>query len=351
MPISPRTAALAATAVLLAGVAASCGSDDPSSSGEKVSSGPPEKPVTIRMGWGIPAEEIKYVMMKYPRVAPNLGTWYDVEWHQFAGTPPGVQGLAAGTLDCATVGGLSVANGLDRGADIVVLGEMIEERPPNASTAWMVRKDSGIGSLRDLRGKTVATVAAGASTDYLQDYYIEQQAGLKPDKDYKKVEVPFAQMQEALLSGRIDVGLFPQPFYGAVNATGKVKSIFRLTDQIQPFVQLLNGCRRDFVDDHRAEMQKFQEDWARVARWVADPANRAKVIAASAAATKIPATVLDRYLLTKRDYYRPPSGAVSIGPLQREWNFFHDRGGIKQDLKVPDHVINGLLPRGRSAAG
>jgi ABC-type nitrate/sulfonate/bicarbonate transport system substrate-binding protein len=277
-------------------------------------------------------------------VAPNLGKAYRVQWHQFSGTALGVQGLAAGTLDCASVGGLSVANGIDRGADIVILGEFIEERRPFHTTAWMVRKDSGIDSLSDLRGKTVATNAVGGSTDYLQDFYIAQRAGLKPERDYKKVEVPFGQMQEALLSGRIDVGLFPQPFFGAVNATGKVRPLFHVTDEIEPFVQIMNACRRDFVEDHRDAMRAFQDDWTRIARWMKEPGNRDEVIAASAAATKIPAKVLDRFLLTRQDYFRPSSGGVSLGALQKEWDFFRERGGIKQDLKVSDHVIDGLLP-------
>jgi ABC-type nitrate/sulfonate/bicarbonate transport system substrate-binding protein len=326
---------LAAAVAILAAAAIGCGDDD---SGSAASG-----PVKIRMGWGIPAEEIKYVMMHHPQVAENLGKAYEVEWHQFAGTALGVQGLAAGTLDCATVGGLSVANGIDRGADIVILGEFIEERSPYASTAWMVRKDSGIDSAADVKGKTVAAIGGG-STDYLQDFYLEQKGGLEPGRDYKTVDVPFAQMQESLLSGRIDVGQFPQPFFSAVSATGKVKPLFHVTDQLDPFVQLMNGCRRDFVEDHRAAIEKFQQDWTRIARWIADPANRDEVIAASAAATKIPAKVLDGFLLTKRDYYRPPSGGVTLDALQREWDFFRSRGGIKKDLKVSDHVIDGLLP-------
>jgi ABC-type nitrate/sulfonate/bicarbonate transport system substrate-binding protein len=328
---------MAAVLALLAAVAVGCGDDAGGGDG---------KPVTIRMGWGIPVEEIKYVMMQHPEVAPNLGKAYDVEWHQFSGTALGVQGVAAGTLDCATVGGLSVANGIDKGADIVILGEFLEERKPYFSTAWAVRKDSGIDSLEDLRGKTVATNAVGGSTDYLQDFNIEQQAGLTAGRDYRKVEVPFGQMQETLLAGRIDMGLFPQPFYGAVNATGDVKTMFRLTDEIEPFVQILNGCSRGFVDDHRDAIGKFQEDWQRVARWVADPANRDEVIAASAATTKIPADVLDHFLLTRQDYYRPAAGAVSVDALQRESDFFRERGGIDSELDVSDHVIEDLLPDG-----
>jgi ABC-type nitrate/sulfonate/bicarbonate transport system substrate-binding protein len=330
-----RIAGLAAA--LLAAVAVGCGSDDETSAGG---------PVKIRMGWGIPGEEIKYLMMRKPEVAEHLGSAYEIEWHQFSGTALGVQGLAAGTLDCATVGGLSVANGIDKGADIVILGEFLEERAPNFTTAWMVRKDSGIDSLDDLKGKTVATNAVGGSTDYLQDFYIEQQAGLKPGRDYKKVEVPFGQMQETLLAGRIDMGLFPQPFFGAVSATGDVKPMFRLNDQIEPFVQILNGCRRDFVEEHRDAIARFQQDWASVARWMMDPANRDEVIAASAGATKIPAEVLDKFLLTKQDYFRPENGALSAGPLQDEWDFFRERGGIEDDLQVSDHVIDDLMPPG-----
>src|SRR5918999_4635747 len=148
-------------AALLTAVAIGWGDDDEGGGGAPSASGPPDQPVKIRMGWGVPAEEIKYVMMKYPHVAEHLGTWYEIDWQQFSGTALGVQGLAAGTLDCATVGGLSVANGIDRGAEIVLLGEFIEERQPNFSTAWMVRKDSGIQSLDDLAGKTVATSAVG----------------------------------------------------------------------------------------------------------------------------------------------------------------------------------------------
>ena len=322
-------------AVLLASVAAGCGTQEAADDGG---------PVNIRMGWGIPAEEIKYVMMHRPEVARHLGTAYEIDWQEFSGTALGVQGLAAGTLDCATVGGLSVANGIDRGADIVILGEFIEERKPYFSTAWMVRKDSAITSLDDLRRKTVATNAVGGSTDYLQDFHIAEKAGLEPDRDYQKVEVPFGQMQETLLSGRVDMGLFPQPFYGAIDATGDVKPLFRLTDEINPFVQLLNGCRREFVSEHEDAIAKFQEDWTRIAQWIAEPANRDHVVAASAAATKIPADVLDRFLLTRSDYYRPERGAVNVDALQREWDFFHERGGIGKELKVTDHVVTQLLP-------
>ena len=41
---------------------------------------------TIRVGWTIPAEELKYWMMRRPAEFPDLGKTYNVEWTQFQGT-------------------------------------------------------------------------------------------------------------------------------------------------------------------------------------------------------------------------------------------------------------------------
>lgn len=295
--------------------------------------------VTMQMGWGIPAEEIHYVMIEMPEVVPNLGECYDVEWQQFAGTALGVQGIAAGTLDGATVGGLSSANGIEQGADMVLTGEFIEERTPNFSTAWMVKADSGIETLDDLEGRTVATSALGGSTDYIQDFYIEEQTGLVAGEDYEKVEVPFGQMVESIEADQFDMGLFPQPFFNAVQAAGDYEVMFRLTDQIDPFVQLLQGFRRDFVEQNPEAVQCYMDDFRTVADFVADPENRDAVLEASSAATGIPVEVLDPFLITEDDFFRPEGGAISVEALQAEWDFFRERGGISEDLNVEDYLI------------
>ena len=66
---------------------------------------------TIKVGWTIPAEEAKYWMMRRPGEFPEIGKSYKIEWVQFQGTAPMTQALAAGALDCATQGVLSLAQG------------------------------------------------------------------------------------------------------------------------------------------------------------------------------------------------------------------------------------------------
>src|ERR1700738_1423130 len=70
---------------------------------------------TIRVGWTIPAEESKYWMMRRPAEFPELGKTYNIEWTQFQGTAPMTQALAAGALDCATQGALSLPHGVGGG--------------------------------------------------------------------------------------------------------------------------------------------------------------------------------------------------------------------------------------------
>jgi ABC-type nitrate/sulfonate/bicarbonate transport system substrate-binding protein len=327
-----RGAAIAGAALLVA----ACGGNGGAEGGTP----------TIRMGWGVPAEEIKYVMMANPQVAPNLGKCYKVQWQQFAGTAPGVQGLAAGTLDGATVGGLSVANGLDKGADIVITGEFIEERRSHFSTAFMVPKS--IGAPGDLRGKTLSTVAVSASTDYIQDYYLKAKAGLEPDKDYKKVEVPFGQMVEGIESGRFVFGTAPQPFYSQLAATGRYRPLFRVVDVVEPFVQLLQGFRREYVKENPEAVKCFMQDFATVAKYVNDPANRETVIAASSKATKMPPDLLRKFLLTKDDFYRPANAAISVAAVQKQWDFFHEQGAFGKNLKVKDHLMDVSITDGSS---
>ncbi|WP_165491968.1 ABC transporter substrate-binding protein [Egibacter rhizosphaerae] len=292
--------------------------------------------VTIRMGWGVPVEEHKYVMMAFPEVAPNLGEEYEVEWLQFAGTALGVQGLAAGTLDGATVGGLSSANGLAEGADIVLTGAMIEEREI-CTTPYVVRADDDIEEPADLEGRVRGTSAIGGSTHYIGRAEFEE-AGLTEDEDYEVVEVPFAQGEEALREGEIDVMELASFFGIQALDSGDFETLFCVTDVVDPFVQLLQGFRGEFIEEHPEVVEAFQEDWQTVTEWVLDPDNRDDVITATHEATEMPEDLLEGFLLIDDlDYNRPPQGGLDVEALQDNWDFFHEVGELPE-LDVREHV-------------
>src|SRR5216683_6187755 len=70
---------------------------------------------TIRIGWTVPAEEAKWLIMKRPDLFPGIGKTYNAEWFQFQGTPPIAQALVANAIDCGTQSPISFAQAVGEG--------------------------------------------------------------------------------------------------------------------------------------------------------------------------------------------------------------------------------------------
>jgi len=332
--------ALALGATACGGGGGGGGGDDAAGAGADEGGAPP----VLQVGWGIPGDEVKYVMIADPERAPNLGTCYDLEWTQLTSTALAVQGLSAGTLDGGTVGSLPAARAIEQGADIVITGQYLTEREGSFSTTWMVRDDGEITGAEDLRGRIVGTSGIGNPTNLAQEYWLEDEAGLVAGEDYEVVEVPYPQMQEALASGRIDMGVFAQPFYGQAAAGGEFRDVFSVTDVVDPLVQLVDAFRREVIEAEPEAVRCYLEDLATIRGLLDDEGNRDAVIDAAAEVTEIPREALASFLLTEDDYFRPEGNELDVEGLQATWDFLAERGGIAEPLQVSDHIEEGFLP-------
>ena len=157
-------------------------------------------PVKIRMGWGIPAEEIKYVMMHHPQVAAEPGQ--------------GVRDRVAGVLrHRARRAGARRRDARLRDGRRPVGGQRDRPRrrhrdprrvhrgaPGRTSRppGWCARTPGSTRSTTSGARRSRPTPSAARPTT-CRTSTSRSKAGLKPDRDYKKVEVPFGQMQETLL--------------------------------------------------------------------------------------------------------------------------------------------------------
>jgi len=301
------------------------------------------EPVKIRMGWGIPAEEVKYVMMKRPQVLKNYGKTYTLEWFQFAGTAPQATALAAGGLDAATLASLSLAESIDKiGLDVKVTGGIIMEVSPNFTSTWLVLENSGINAVKDLKGKTVGVNVYGASLDHIQRAILRK-AGLDPEKDVKILEISFGLMEATLRKGDIQCGAFPQPFLFRAMDKGGVRPLFRLGD-IQPkFVQLINVFQTKFIEKNPEVVRAFLEDWKMASQYIQK--NPAEVRQVTSEVTKLPVDLLNKFLLTKDDFYRDPIGEPDFETMQKNFDFFYESAkAISKKLDVKNYYVPKLLP-------
>jgi ABC-type nitrate/sulfonate/bicarbonate transport system substrate-binding protein len=287
---------------------------------------------TIRVGWTIPAEEAKYMLMRRPQEFPSLGKIYRIEWVQFQGTAPMVQAMLAGALDCATMAPLSLAQGhIENGLNAYIVAQHVGERPGSFSVYWAVKADSPIKSAQDLKGKTLGTNAYGTGVYYHMLLWLKRH-GLDPEKDVKIVETGFPPSEDAIRSGRVDAGPLVQPFAMRAEDKGGLRKLFALSEVQSPMVQIFEGCKKEFVDANVQLARQYVKDLtAAMKRVIANPAEARKVVSE---VTKAPEAVLEKYLLTDKDFYRDAGAKPDLASIQETFNLYYSAGFLKRPLDV-----------------
>lgn len=313
--------------------------------GSLAAAAPAAEPVKMKIGWGIPVENVKYIMMKRPDILKHQGREYTVEWINFPTTPPQAQALAAGQIDGGTLASVSLAKLTDSGAaDVRVVTGIIEERPGYFATTWLVAADSGIRAVPDLKGKTIGTSVYGGYTNIVGRGVLRKH-GLDPDKDVKIVEVPFRVMEEKIRKGEIATGEQPQHFYTAAHKRGGLRDLFTSLDLFEAAPILVHVFRTDFIAKHPQAVRAFLEDWVTAAEWM--DKNRAEAMEVYAGVTRIPKELLAEFFLTKKDYYYPPDGLPNLTALQRVFDYLYETKEIGQRLDAKALTDLRYHPRAR----
>ena len=287
---------------------------------------------TIRIGWTIPAEEAKYWIMRRPDQFPNLGKTYKIEFTQFQGTAPMVQAMVAGALDCSTQAPLSLANGALQGnLQAYIIAQHVGERPGSFSVYWAVKDDSPIKSVADMKGKSVGTNVFGSGI-LGPMFLLLKKNSLDPQTDIKLVETGFPGSEDAIRTGRVDVGVLNQPFAARAEAKGGLRKLFSLADQQPNIVHILEVCRKEFVDKNPELVKSYVRDLTLgMKKALADRAETLKVVNE---VIKAPVEVLDTYLLKPNDFAREPGAAPNFAGIQTMFDIYAETGMIKQKLDV-----------------
>lgn len=110
----------------------------------------------------------------------------------------------------------SSASGLDV---VTICGETVETAA-NHIVELIVRKDSGITNIKDLKGKVIGTPTIGAGIHTATLHWLHK-SGIDVNS-IRAVEVPFPNMEDQLKSKRVDAVEAVQPFAGKILAAGGV---------------------------------------------------------------------------------------------------------------------------------
>jgi NitT/TauT family transport system substrate-binding protein len=205
----------------------------------------------------------------------------------------------------------------------------------------MVLADGPIKKIEDLKGKVVATVAAGAAVDVAMRTMLRRH-GLEDKRDYAMVEAPLPTMRAMLADRKADLVPVVLPFALDPELRRIARPLFLNRDVVGVTQLLVWAARGSFIDKNRAAMIDFMEDTLRITRWFLDPANRTEVMAISGRVTKQPPERFD-WAFTKRDYYHAPGMRPDLDALQKNVAMMKDLGFVKLDIDVKKHADLSLI--------
>lgn len=295
---------------------------------------------TIKVAFNAPGDEAKLLMRAHPEAFPAIGRDYRIEWVQLQGTATVSQALLAGTVDCGISAPLTLAQAIvGAGMQPILVGATNGESPQSFTSYWVVKAESAIKTPKDLKDKTVAVNTIGSQMDAFTRIWLKNN-GLDPERDVKIAEVPYPLGEAALRQGRVDAAVLVQPFASKAEQTGGLRRLGALRDVQPQLLNLIEVCRKAFVDQHPKVAVQYARDFAAAsARFSAD---HAASIALIAETLKVPVPVLKGFMFTANDFQRYPDGAIDLSVVQRSFDLFHENGMLPRKLDVHDYVRAGV---------
>jgi len=294
------------------------------------------EPVKIRIAWTVPIANWASIMLEKKDLARHLGQSYTLEPVHFAGTPPMITALAAGDVEVADLAysslGFAIENaGMD---DLRIISDELQDGVPGYySQQFMVLKDSPIEKVEDLKGRVVATNAAGSAVDIALRAMLRKH-GLDDRRDVTIVEAGFPNMKAMLLEKKADLIPAVLPFAADPALKDKGRDLFLQKEAIGRAQMIVWVARGGFLQKNRAAMVDLMEDTLRIVHFFIDPANHAEAVRIAAAVTKQPPERFDAWLFTKQDYYRDPNLIPDLDALQANIDVQQALGLLKARIDI-----------------
>ena len=309
-------------------------------------------PVKIRLAYIVPVSNWATMLFQKDGIAKHLGKSYTYEAVHFQGTPQLVQAHAVNELEIGDHGYSSLVFGIvNAKLDLRVIADELQDGVPGYySNQYIVRKDSPIKTVDDLKGHILAINIKGSGTD------IPMRAMLRKhhiaDSDVTIVEAPIPAMPAMLVEKKIDMAALPLPFTGSPVVKENARILFQQRDAAGVSPLAFWAARADWIAKNRAALVDFLEDVLRNERWYLDPANHKEATEIASKVGKQPPAFYDSWIYQKKgedgDYYRDPNGVPNIDAIQKNVVLQKDLGFAQQTIDVAKYTDLSLI---REAAG
>src|SRR5215813_5236087 len=268
--------------------------------------------VKIRASWIVAPSDWTPLLPEKPELMKNNGKSYVFEPMRFQGTPAVITALANNEIELGNLAFSSLALAIENAGleNLRIVGDQFKDGSEgHYSNQFFVLRDSPIQKVEDLKGKVVATNAAGSAVD------IAMRAQKKAD--LASFVAPFSFDPELQQVGR---------------------PLFSQRDALGPTQMIVWVARAGFLQKNRAAMVDFMEDSVRVVRWYLDPKNHDEAVQIAARLTKLRPELFAGWLFTSKEYSRSPDLLPDLAALQSNIDVQRDLGFLKRPIDVQTYA-------------
>jgi sulfonate transport system substrate-binding protein len=298
------------------------------------------EPYHLRIGWVVTPADLVTLMFVRPGLAPHAGKSYVPELTHFAGTPAEMTALATGDLDCAALAYSTFALGIQNAGmkDLRIIADEFQDGVPGYHTnAFVVRNDSPIKSVEDLKGKILASNQTGSAVDMALRAMLAKHR-LQDKRDLTIIEVRFPDQKAMLKEGKVDLITAVLPFGLDPELLSISRPLFTQDEAMGRSQMIIRVARDGFRQKHRPEMVDFISDYLYALHYLSDPAHRQEALEIIAEATKQKPALYEDWVFTKKDYYRDPNGLPDLDALQANVDLQHKLGFLRSALEVKQYA-------------
>jgi len=243
-----------------------------------------EVPKELRIGFQ--KSSVNLTLLKYRKSLEQRLPGVKVTWFEFTAGPPLLEALAAGSVDFGTTGDTPPIFAQSAGSNLVYVGA--EPAKPDNS-AILVKPDSPIKTLADLKGKKIA-LQKGSSAHYLTLRAV-QQGGLQWT-DITPVYLAPADARAAFERGSVDAWVIWDPYWAAVEKSLAPRVLSTSRGLVSNHSYYL--ASRSYADKYPAVVQLLFEELTRSDELVRH--NRKEAVRIIAESTGIDQPTVDVYL-------------------------------------------------------
>jgi len=197
----------------------------------------------------------------------------DAQVTSFTSGPTLVKGLVSDQLDIGVLGFTNAVTWSAQGADLKIVGKVQE-----GFHSLLARGDRGIKTLKDLKGKSIASQSAGSTADIVLKGVVLKKAGLT-EKDLQIMYTAPSTALASLRAGRVDSAFFFEPYDTVARSALQVRELYEV-GKSWPFPCMVVTVPGKLIQEQPETVQKILASIRRSIEFMkSKPTEAAKVLA------------------------------------------------------------------------